>query len=915
MHADKPAIVKAEWSPPSQRRDVKMHVDIMFIDGVSTLCAIVEPIEVSLVKHLPDRRAATVKRSLLAMIATCKARNFIVTEVECDPEKSILNAVANIEGVKLCESSVGSHVVKAERLIEQLKEGVRSVMAGLPWKVRRKLIKDLIIYANTRRNSVFTSALTTKVTPRELFTGRKINFETDFALGFGDYVQAYDPNVKKNTMEQRTEGCIALYPRGNLAGSWNFFNLKTERVVSRDRWVVYPTPDVVISLMNRKAEEDAKDVGICEPNAILVEPAMPVLQGESDIVPMVDAAPPVVDVPNVEADVPGDEADVAIEEPDDDEILNPTASKTDESGEPELISVSTDAAVTVIPRGMVTRGVSRKLGTIYCGYIDSAEFQKTYQCNKITLQKAMRKYQDKAMDSCVKELEQLDSAGTWVPVNYATLSSQQKKKVIGTFMFLNEKYLPNGEFDKLKARLVAMGNQQKAADINMPISAPTVSTTHVFAMSALFAAQGYDVTTADIGGAFTEAFVPDDIEVHTILDKTNARLLCNLKPDYAAYLRMDGSMVVRLKRALYGCLMSARLWYDRLAGVLVSAGYTVNPCDVCVFIKVVDGATSTVLFHVDDLMIGSALAEHTISLLDVLRKEFKEIKVVRGKIHSYLGMLFDYSEKGVVKISMKGYIDNVLEGRNINERAETPAATYLFNIRDDAVKLDDNKRKEFHSNVQRLLYLSKRVRMDILLAIAFLSTRVREPDEDDWKKLERVLKYLNSTRSLYMTLGIKNGAIDIYGSIDASYGTHLDGKSHSGLTLSVGRGTVLSMSKKQSIVTKSSTEAEIVAVSDMLSPVIGLREFLMAQGYSDLGPAIVGQDNINSMAMMEKGKTDNFRSKHINVRYFFMKDRIANKEVKFVHVPTLETLADFMTKPLQGALFRKLRDLLLGKDP
>jgi len=89
---------------------------------------------------------------------------------------------------------------------------------------------------------------------------------------------------------------------------------------------------------------------------------------------------------------------------------------------------------------------------------------------------------------------------------------------------------------------------------------------------------------------------------------------------------------------------------------------------------------------------------------------------------------------------------------------------------------------------------------------------------------------------------------------------------------------------------------------------------MLHQGYVDLGPAIVGQDNVNGIAMMEKGKSDNFRSKHINVRYFFMKDRIASKEVKFVYVPTLETLADFMTKPLQGALFKKLRDHLLGRD-
>ena len=255
-----------------------------------------------------------------------------------------------------------------------------------------------------------------------------------------------------------------------------------------------------------------------------------------------------------------------------------------------------------------------------------------------------------------------------------------------------------------------------------------------------------------------------------------------------------------------------------------------------------------------------------------------------------------------------------MEGRDPSEKAETPAASYLFHVRDDAAKVDANEKRRFHSMVQSLLYLSKRVRMDLLLAVSFLSTRVREPDKDDVKKLERALKYLNGTRDVFMTLGLKNGVVDVFGSIDASYATHMNGKSHSGLTLSIGRGTILSMSKKQSIVTKSSTEAEIVGVSDMLSPVIGFREFLLHQGYADLGPANIGQDNLSGITMMERGKSDNFRSKHINVRYFFMKDRIENKEIKFIYVPTSEMVADFMTKPLQGALFKRMSDNLLDRE-
>jgi hypothetical protein len=361
------------------------------------------------------------------------------------------------------------------------------------------------------------------VTPRELFTGRKVNFVTDYALGFGDYVQAYDPNVKKNTMAPRTAGCIALYPRGNLAGSWNFFCLETERIISRDRWVAYPTPDVVISLMNRKAAEDSDgDTPVVDETEVIV-PSM--ADGNEAAFPEVLVAAPLVDVPNIvdEVDVPNNASEGAVEE----------------QAAPEetpMMPVAVGGALGTT--GMTTRSMSRRAANVFCGYIDRQGLEKVYACNKITLQKALRKYKDKAMESCIKELKQLDDAGTWVPVDYSTLSAQQKKKIIGTFMFLNEKYLPNGDFGKLKARLVAMGNQQNVEDLKMSISAPTVSTTHVFAMSALFAAEGRDIATADIGGAFTEAFIPDDIEIHTVLDKTNARLLCEIRPEYETCVLM-----------------------------------------------------------------------------------------------------------------------------------------------------------------------------------------------------------------------------------------------------------------------------------------------------------------------------------------------------------------------------------------
>jgi histone deacetylase 1/2 len=206
--------------------------------------------------------------------------------------------------------------------------------------------------------------------------------------------------------------------------------------------------------------------------------------------------------------------------------------------------------------------------------------------------------------------------------------------------------------------------------------------------------------------------------------------------------------------------------------------------------------------------------------------------------------------------------------------------------------------------------MAKRARPDILLAISFLTTRVQDPTEDDWKKLERVCKYLNGTRNMELSLSVV-GNLKMHCYIDASYATHSDAKGRTGSVLTFGGGAVKSMSTKQGIVAKSSTEAEIIGVSDTLGANIGLMYFLEEQGYI-VRPIQLYQDNKSSITLMEKGRSTSNRTKHIATRYFFVKDRIISREVIISHMATEEMIADFFTKPLQGELFRKLRDKVMG---
>jgi ABC-type nitrate/sulfonate/bicarbonate transport system substrate-binding protein len=147
--------------------------------------------------------------------------------------------------------------------------------------------------------------------------------------------------------------------------------------------------------------------------------------------------------------------------------------------------------------------------------------------------------------------------------------------------------------------------------------------------------------------------------------------------------------------------------------------------------------------------------------------------------------------------------------------------------------------------------------------------------------------------------------------VDASFGIHEDGKSHSGLSISLGSGSILSKSVKQRIVTKSSTEAELVAESDFASEAIFSRDFLQAQGI-DTSSAIIYQDNQSTISMIKNGGSKSDRTRHVNIRYFWSKERVDSGDISIVYLPTDDMIADVLTKPLQGDKFVALRQLLLN---
>ena len=175
----------------------------------------------------------------------------------------------------------------------------------------------------------------------------------------------------------------------------------------------------------------------------------------------------------------------------------------------------------------------------------------------------------------------------------------------------------------------------------------------------------------------------------------------------------------------------------------------------------------------------------------------------------------DYTLDNKVKIDMTNYILKILEGlpEGFNGTAITPAASHLFDIKDTCLKLDSKTMVLFHHIVAQLLFLAKRGRTDILTGVAFLTTRMKGHDEDDMKKLKRIIYYLRDAANQTLE---SHGTRTIYCWVDVAFGVHHDMKSHTVDMMTLGKGAIYSTSQKQKLNTKSSTETEVVGVDNLM---------------------------------------------------------------------------------------------------
>lgn len=893
-------------APRRARVAQALVVDIAYLKGICFLICKIMPLGFLFAAELASRATSCVATAIRRIIGSANARSFDITTLRSDGEGAVGKMSGELSeryGIVVDTLASGDHA-SVERDIRTVKERFRGAEATAPMTLCRKLIAGAVICLTLMINLEPTAAYGDGSSAYTRFVGLNPRMDVHFRGPTLSFVHALKAKtVKWNSSDSRTDACVLLYPVGT-SGACRAMKIRTGELVTVRQLKIMPYSDVVIDALNAIAAAegyrreqgpltDGLDADDRRETPTLPAPTVPFggLPTASDTPPGElreeegdTNSTQYLDVDEREEGGPEPDSDGAAQYKDGE---GDAAQRQETNGEPPLRPPVHD---------MLRR-------CAHAGRDDAAAGEEHW-AYKTSYRAALRDRPEEAIPVIVGELQQLLDKKVFDPVHERDLTRDERAGIIRCSLFVKEKFTPDGSFDKMKGRLVAGGDQQDKS-LYDNLSAPTVSMSSVFAVAGIAAHEGRHVATVDIAGAYLNAsMAPTGVAVYMRIDRTLSKMLTKLDPRFAAYVGHTGTVVVRLNRALYGCVESAGLWFDLLQGVLIEYGFVGNRYDPCVMNR--DGAskkqTTTTVF-VDDLLLTSEIKADIEQVLTYVEKLYPGATVHWGPVVSYLGMTLDFRVARQVSITMAGATESILRECGVEGTAPTPCSASLFDERDTSPAATPLIAAWAHSYTARLLYIAKRVHHALLLPVSYLATRVHTFSEDDIHKVHRALKYLRSVKDKGIVIRVGD-KLQVRAYIDAAYGVHTNsGKSHTGCAITIGHGgAVDARSAKQRIVTKSSTEAELVALSDTASRAIHIRNFLMDQGH-EMEPAIIFQDNLSTMALVRRGRPGAEGSRHMNIREFWIRDRVQAGEVIIKHLSTERMFANVLTKPLQGKQF------------
>ena len=497
------------------------------------------------------------------------------------------------------------------------------------------------------------------------------------------------------------------------------------------------------------------------------------------------------------------------------------------------------------------------------------------------------------------ELKSLRDMGAWDPAEVLSEEQMKISKVGMSRCVFTKKYHPDGTFDKYKCRVVFRGDRWYDLYSNKTYADCVMSET-VRLMLSIAACEDMEIGCLDVKTAFLYGSIPDDQYIYM-------RRPAGLADSYMP-------AVIRLRKCLYGLPHAPATFRAHSDEVLRSRGYTPTVSDPRIYVRLNDDGTKVyVAVHVDDFGIAASNIALKLEAMAAIQEVYN---CVEGDLDFYLGMkLVRDRLRRTITISQPGYLEDLREEFGLTSTTG-PLTPMVDKPREpesaDNPRLDAAGIKMYQKKVGSVLWPAIGTRPEVQLAVNLHARYTKCPLRGDMVSLDRVLEYLVHTPELGLVLG-GHGGVKLYATVDASYGTHEDRKSHSGCTLHIGAGSgaFVSRSKKQTVTADSSTVAEFIATHLVCKEVMWARELLSELGYPQLEPTILGEDNMSTIAMINND-CNGHKTKHIEIRFNLIREQVKLLRIALQHLPTQDMTSDILTKPLDPKPFHHLRSRLLG---
>ena len=494
---------------------------------------------------------------------------------------------------------------------------------------------------------------------------------------------------------------------------------------------------------------------------------------------------------------------------------------------------------------------------------------------------------EKWMEAMTKEMSSLKANNV-----YDLTELPKDRKPVGSKWVFKRKIKADGSVERYKARLVAQGFSQKAGQDYDETFCPVVRFESIRSIVAMAASNGMLLHQMDV----TSAFLNGDLDEEVYMEQPEG-----------FQVKGKEHLVCKLKRSLYGLKQAPRCWNMTLDHQLKKMGFVQTSSDPCLYINL-EGELFVIAVYVDDMVLATKNKKKLEEVKRALCAQF-EVKDL-GELHYILGVTVNQIyEKNSIWIGQPAYTASIIEkfGMENAKSVATPVSS--------GVKLVKATEKDelidaglYQSAVGSLQYLSTMTRPDISYAVSNVAKFCSKPTKEHWTAVKRIIRYLKGTQN-YGLLYKKADSSTCIGFSDSDWaGDADDRKSTSGYIFQVGGTAISWKSRKQSCVALSTAEAEYIALSQAAQEAIWLRQLNTDLQGESPPPTVVYEDN-QAAICMSKNPESHGRSKHIEIKYHFIREQVTKKNIEVKYCQTENMVADMLTKGLGKERFEKLRML------